>query len=522
MAFRKALVTSLATFTGIASAQSGPACSFMPGNAVNTTSGRVTGHRAHNATQVSEYLGIPFAQPPVGDLRFAPPVRYTGTGDISGDSYGHDCPSSSSSVPSFLSPNVYNLLSQLGQVGDDQQEDCLYVNVWSKPQSGTASKPVLVWIYGGGFNTGGTNSSAYSGQFWADTEDVVFVNFNYRLNIFGFPGAPGETQNVGLLDQRMALEWVRDNIAGFGGDPSRITIFGQSAGGASVDLYTYAWTSDPIISGAIAQSGTANSFGNKLPATAAEHWYQVSSKLGCGDNTTSDASTVLSCMRSSNTTMSDLLAAEAAGSGLASVLGNFGPTVDNATVFADYSARALNGDFIKIPTIYGNNDYEAGLFILITAGTGTTIPLSTWTAFTAGEFTCPIGTAAELRAQAGLPTWRYRYFGMFPNIELPTSAGKAWHGAELLPMFGSSEEVTKQDSTWQERQLGSYMRGAWAAFARCPGSGLSAYGWPVYSNESKSLVQLGMGDPTNVPSFNASGAYDGACGTFPYGGTLNM
>ena len=156
---------------------------------------------------------------------------------------------------------------------------------------------------------------------------MVFVNFNYRLNIFGFPGAPGLTQNLGFLDQRMAIEWVRDNIQAFGGDPSRITIFGQSAGGASVDFYNYAWTEDPIIAGSIEQSGTAISFGNKQPESAAKSWYTVTAKVGCGDNTTAEDQ-LLECMRSANTTMMDLIQAEAGGSGLASVLGEFGPTVD--------------------------------------------------------------------------------------------------------------------------------------------------------------------------------------------------
>ena len=177
---------------------------------------------------MSEYLGIPYAQSPVGDLRFAPPQSFTSGETINATNFGHDCPTEKTSVPGFLPPTLYNLLSNLGQVEDDPQEDCLYINVWSKPQIGSSSKPVLVWIYGGGFQSGGTNSSAYAGQFWADTEDVVFVNFNYRLNIFGFPGAPNLEQNAGLLDQRMAIEWVQQNIAAFGGDPSRIVIFGQS------------------------------------------------------------------------------------------------------------------------------------------------------------------------------------------------------------------------------------------------------------------------------------------------------
>ncbi|KAL9059370.1 MAG: hypothetical protein Q9162_001239 [Coniocarpon cinnabarinum] len=518
------LATVLALLALLQTSLAQAAAGFQVGQAVNTTSGIVIGHRAKNATQVSEYLGIPFAHPPVGDLRFAPPVPYTGDDSINAASFGHDCPSMASSVPGFLQPpSLYNILAQLAQVGDDQQEDCLYINVWSKPQTGSASKPVLVWIYGGGFNIGGTNSSAYSGQFWADTEDVVFVNFNYRLNIFGFPGAPNLEQNVGLLDQRVAIEWVRDNIAAFGGDPSRITIFGQSAGGASVDLYNYAHTEDPIIAGSISQSGTADSFGNLMPSTANDSWYQTAAKVGCGQE---DADAVLACMRSPNTTMNSLVQAENSGSGLASVQGIFGPTIDNKTVFYNYIDLAFQNKYIQKPYLFGNNYYEAGLFILLAIGAGENVTMDEWTGFNAGEFTCPESTAAIFRSSSGLPTWRYIYKAEFPNEKLPTSMDEAWHGAEILPMFGSSEEVSQADSTWQERAMGSYMRGAWAAFAHDPANGLNVYGWKQYSNVTDSVIQLGFDNTSSTtfsvfPSYNSTGAYNTLCPTFPYGGAAN-
>ena len=427
-------------------------------------------------------------------------------------------------MPTFLQPpSLYNILAELGQVGDDQQEDCLYVNVWSKPQTGSSLKPVLVWIYGGGFNSGGTNSTAYSGQYWADSEDVVFVNFNYRLNIFGFPGGPNVEKNVGLLDQRMAIEWVRDNIGKFGGDPNHIVIFGQSAGGASVDLYSYAWTEDPIIAGSIAQSGTANSFGNLLPETANSSWYQVAAKVGCSQG---DADQILACLRSPNTTMASLIAAQNTGGGLQSVLGLFSPTVDNKTVFYNYTELAFEKKFIQKPYLIGNNYFEAGLFILLQAASGSPLPIEEWLAFDAGEFTCPASTAAIFRSSNDIPTWRYIYKAEFPNIALPTSMREAWHGAELLPLFGSSEAVSKQDSTWQERAMGTYMRGAWAAFAHDPTNGLNIYGWEQYSNTTDSVIQLGFDDTNSttfsvLPSYNSTENYDVLCPTFPYGGMSN-
>src|SRR5690606_21994850 len=124
--------------------------------------------------------------------------------------------------------------------------------VWTKPQTGEKKKAVIVWIYGGAFTVGDAAAPVSYGASLANNEDVVVVAPNYRVNVFGFPGAPGLSQkNPGLLDQRLAVEWTRRNIAAFGGDPNRITIYGESAGGSSVDYYAYAWTKDPIVKGMI-------------------------------------------------------------------------------------------------------------------------------------------------------------------------------------------------------------------------------------------------------------------------------
>lgn len=203
---------------------------------------------------------------------------------------------------------------------------------------------------------GGTNIKAYNGKYFADQEDVVFVSLNYRTNILGFPGAPGLTQNAGLLDQRLAVEWVRDNIAAFGGDASRITIFGQSAGGMSVDLYSYAWKEDPIVAGTIMHSGNAFAFATRQLSDAANAWYTASTAVGCGNSTTSTADAVLACMRSSNTTFTALENAANTQTGLGSLLGSYGPTVDEKVVFSNYRALGAAGNFTKVPTLVGNTN----------------------------------------------------------------------------------------------------------------------------------------------------------------------
>lgn len=347
-------------------------------------------------------------------------------------------------------------------------EDCLTLNVWTKPQTGEARKAVLVWIYGGGFTSGSSNTPAYYGTNIAAQEDVVIVSLNYRLSILGFPGNPLGTNNLAILDQRLAVEWVRDNIANFGGDPSRITIFGQSAGGASVDLYSYAFASDPIVAGLIPQSGNALGWG--LPntaASAATAWYTTAQNLGCGNASTADQAALLTCMQAVNS--STLLAAIPRGSGTASFLGFFGPTADDKVVFSNYT----NQRQAAVPMLIGSTDYEAGLFRTQLALQRISYPDYFWDGFNLQEFTCPAGIRANASIAASNPTWRYRYFGEFPNSMISTEA-RAWHAAELQLLFNTF--VNTPAATPEEVSIGNYMRGAWAAFAKNPTTGLTNYG----------------------------------------------
>lgn len=208
-----------------------------------------------------------------------------------------------------------------------------------------------------GFSIGNTNSPFYDGQRLAANTDVVVVTLTYRLNIFGFPGSPGIAQNLGLRDQRLAMQWIRDNIAGFGGDPKKLTIFGQSSGGVAADWWTFAYQKDPIVHGIISESGNAFSFPLNTPAKTVSNWYNVSESLGCGGS----GDTVM-CMQRQNWT-----AILAAASKLPAAPGGnpvrstpaFYPSVDNVTVFSDYSALLEAGRYAKIVS---NTDLPKSLY----------------------------------------------------------------------------------------------------------------------------------------------------------------
>jgi carboxylesterase type B len=313
----------------------------------------------------------------------------------------------------------------------------------------------------------------------------------------------------------MAIEWIQDNVAGFGGDRNRITLFGQSAGAASVDYYTYAWTSDPIASSFIPESGTAIGIGPQTAAQSAASWYNVTAKLGCG-NATSNAATVLACMRTKNYTS---ILSSLSSSGLTGNVG-FGPTIDETVVFSDYLNRSAAGNFIKRPLLIGNTDYEAGLFRAVAALDGVSSQFSDayWEYFNLNGFVCPAGARANVSVANGVPTWRYRWFGEFPNTIITTVPDSgAWHASELPILFNNRPVGPDLPAnTTAEAAIGSYFRGAWAAFAKDPVNGLKSYsggngtGWPTYNPGGDTLVRLAFANQTG-PNLAIGNMYDGLC-----------
>src|SRR6187402_1196384 len=234
---------------------------------VKIETGLVSGVKS-TSSDVVAYKGIPFALPPVKNLRWkAPQPAASWMGVRKCDAYGND--------PYQGPPTAQGMWSEEFFIppASIRSEDCLYLNVWTaaKPKD---KKPVLVWIYGGGFGGGGGDVPIYDGEATSN-KGIIFVSFNYRVGIFGFFAHPELTKesgynasgNYGLLDQVAALQWVKKNIAAFGGDPDNVTIAGQSAGSWSVNCLLASPLAKGLFKKAIAESGAYVAGGTRSMAT---------------------------------------------------------------------------------------------------------------------------------------------------------------------------------------------------------------------------------------------------------------
>ncbi len=220
---------------------------------VQTTAGPVSGI-LKTESRIQVFKGVPFAAPPVGDLRWKAPQPLNSWSNVK------QCTAFGASAIQPAPVPFYLWSQEFITPATPLSEDCLYLNVWTSETN--EKKPVLVWIHGGGFTGGSGAVPVYDGEAMAK-KGVVFVTINYRLGVFGFLAHPGLSKesnyqasgNYALLDQIAALQWVKDNIAAFGGDPQRVTIAGQSAGAQSVCALMASPLATGLFSRAIAQSG---------------------------------------------------------------------------------------------------------------------------------------------------------------------------------------------------------------------------------------------------------------------------
>ncbi|KAL4943045.1 hypothetical protein BDV06DRAFT_221650 [Aspergillus oleicola] len=294
------------------------------------------------------FLGVPFAQPPVRGLRFRLPqsLNTTWTGTRAAKDYSLLC------VGYGLDQTFYN-----------QSEDCLYLNIIRPAGYEEANLPVAFWIHGGGFANGGGGDQRYNLSFIVEQsvsigKPIIGVSINYRLSFWGFLHSNevvGEgITNLGLRDQRLALHWVQENIAAFGGDPKKVTIFGESAGGASVGFHltAYGGRNDHLFRAAILQSGNPIYYGAQNGTQRSQPYFEsIVSQVGCDS-----AWDRIQCLRevpflTLNATMNASLESN-----------TFGPTIDGDFIRTYGSKQLRNGQFVKVPIITGANSDEGASF----------------------------------------------------------------------------------------------------------------------------------------------------------------
>jgi para-nitrobenzyl esterase len=463
---------------------------------VNTTFGQVLGKKEG---KVYAWKGIPYAKPPVGERRFLAPIDPEPWEDVrDATEFGPIACQPEREIMTFLGAGMANM-----------SEDCLYLNVWS-PGSDERRRPVLVWIHGGAFMSGSGSAASYTGVSFAELGDVVVVTFNYRLGVLGFlhlgevAGAGYETSgNNGMLDQIAALNWVRDNIEFFGGDPDRVTIFGESAGAMSVATLLAMPQAKGLFQQAILQSGAAR---NTVTATQAT---QIAKKVLESIKIEGDLIEQLVDLP-----VEQLIAASDSVPHMHLV-----PVVDGLSLPLNPEAAIAQGCAKDIPILIGTNKDEYNLFTLFDPrfkepvhGTLTSLcekvfgPL--WPSLashflqdkeistalfnklmTLLVFYAPATNLAEEQVKQGAPVWMYRF-----DWESPVLNGglKSCHALEIpfvwnnLTQPGTSNLVGVPSTL---KGIALQMHQAWIAFAHHGNPNTPELpAWPAYDLENRTTM----------------------------------
>ncbi|XP_023220570.1 cholinesterase-like [Centruroides sculpturatus] len=301
--------------------------------------------------QVKAYLGIPYATPPVGNLRFSEPQPVKDWDFVYNATQK---PPSCMQEPMFFDPEWPNRHPK------EVSEDCLYINIWVPASTTCGDKlATMVWIYGGSFSVGSTSMDIYDGSFIASMGEVIVVSFNYRLGAFGYAnfGQDGAAGNMGMLDQVMALKWVHENIEAFGGDRELITVFGESAGSISAAHHLVSPMTKGLFKRAILQSGS--NYHNLVivePEDNIETTSKLSKELGCNEED------MLECMRNVNSV--DIVAAEKKLKKEKKTLAIFLPQSGSPLLPEHPFQNVDSGKFHDVDVLIGETRDEGSLFLL--------------------------------------------------------------------------------------------------------------------------------------------------------------
>jgi para-nitrobenzyl esterase len=501
---------------------------------VETTSGKVQGEQ-RDAHQV--FRGIPYAKPPLGQLRFrAPEPVEPWPGIRAALSFGPSALQVRSKIVSSSVPEPFS-------------EDCLYLNVFT-PAADAARRPVLFWIHGGGFSFGAGGELLYDGGRLAERGNIVVVTVNYRLGAFGFSHFPASVRerldlssNAGCLDQIAALRWVQQNIAAFGGDPNAVTIAGESAGAFSVGMLLAMPAARGLFRYAIAQSGARFERGHGDPHSSTDALLRE---------------LAVSAEQLWDVPAERVLAAQQALSARTSIsegtVSAFVPVHDADTLPLPLEQAIASGDYANVPLLIGTNRDEINLFLgpalrklgepisheALHAGLAKLVPDASRERLDAllevyresrVVHDLPHGPRALLAAISSDALWRipsarfaeahlahqpatYQYLFSY---ESPAMRGalRACHGLELPFMFGTLDMPGQPEFAGRgeaRQQLSMRMMDAWLAFVRSGDPSLScAHGqWPAYELRTRPTMHFDCESRLELAPYEAErAAWDG-------------
>lgn len=472
--------------------------------------GSATGKWIEDGTQKA-FLGLPYAAPPVGELRWKapqPPAAWKGVRDAS--KFAGRC-------------EQWHIWNDYLFLDSGPTEDCLYLNVYVPASARHASKlPVMVWIHGGGFAAGASSEPRYTNSALV-SKGVILVTINYRLGVFGFLAsedlakeANGHAGNYGLMDMAAALRWVKENIAAFGGDAGNVTIFGESAGSFSVNALTAAPEARGLFHKVIGESGAFFGSAISLPPLAErarrdQEWVESLGAKSLADLRKMPADTLIQAAQKES-------------------IVRFTPVVDGQFLIEPVSETYAAGREAHVPAIIGwNRDERAGTL-------SKDMTVAKWKAFAAEHYgkqegaflaTFPADNdeqairSADDYTTAGfiaLGAWkwteayaatgqsavyRFRFDLPAPPSEMHPEGKYAWHSDELEYVFGTLD--VRRGSTWRpsDRKLSQQMIGYWTNFARTGDP--NGEGLPHWSRYDKERAILHLNAPiTTSPDTSRS------------------
>jgi para-nitrobenzyl esterase len=481
-----------------------------PGGPVAVTANGAV--RGTSSGPVNEFLGIPYAAPPVGALRWQPPqpaASWPGVRDAT-----------------QFAPHCPQLASPFGQASTS--EDCLFLNVFTPTHGAAGARhPVMVWIHGGALVTG--ESDDYSPAKLVE-DGVTVVTINYRLGALGFLADPaladanGQSGDYGLMDQQAALRWVQRNIASFGGDPRNVTIFGESAGGLSVLSQVASPAARGLFAKAIAESGSYNLTQASL-ASAEAAGQAFAAKAGCSDQTAA-------CLRS--LPVSTILANENAA--------GYTPNINSEVLPQTLQTAFTTGEFNRVPIINGTNHDEWRLFVALSELEGSPVTAANYQSMISSTLGVPPAAAAAIAAEYPLsaypspavalgavgtdaifacpaltidqavsnfvPTFAYEFNdenapeNFLPPVSFPYGAA---HATEIQYLMDLPTAAFPGTLSSQQQQLATIMKSYWTNFAKrgFPSSFGTPF-WPRFTNVTQQMQSLIPPTPQTETDFAAN------------------